>query len=340
MTTKGDSIKVSILKALQDAEEPIGASRIAERLYSMGLAIRPRTVRFYLLQLDRDGLTQRVSRRRGRTLTERGREELARANVLEKIGFVAAKVDTLGYRMNFCLRKGEGTIISNVGIIHKRDLGRALWAMKPVFEAKLAMGDRLFLAKEGEKIGGFVVPKDTVGIATVCSVTLNGILLSERIPVTSRFGGLVEIRNRQPVRFVELIEYSGTTLDPLEAYIRAGMTQAAECARTGTGIIGASFREVPSAALDVVRRLHRMMEQRGLGGILAIGKPNRPLMEIPVADGRAGLVVIGGLNPVAAVHEAGIRVGLRSLAGLADYSLFLCFREIVAMAPKRRVFPE
>ncbi len=338
MTTKGDAIKVSILKALQDAEEPIGASRIAEKLYSMGLSVRPRTVRFYLLQLDNEGLTHRVSRRRGRTLTEKGKEELAHANVLDKIGFIAAKVDTLGYRMNFNLRKGEGTIIANVGVINKRDLGRAFLAMGPVFEAKLAMSDRMFLAEGGEKIGSLVIRQNMVCIATVCSVTLNGILLSERIPVVSRFGGLLEIRNGQPARFVELIEYGGTTVDPLEAFIRAGMTRTTECALSGNGIVGASFREVPSAALDAVMRIHKMMTQRGLGGMLAIGKPNRPLMDIPVADGRAGIVVIGGLNAMAAIHEAGIDVELRSLACLADYSLFRPLPEVVAMAHNRRIF--
>lgn len=339
MSSKVESIKAGILKVLHDAEEPIGASKIAERLYSLGLAARPRTVRFYLLQLDRAGLTQRVSRRHGRVLTDAGREELAMANVMEKIGFVAAKVDTLGYRMEFSLRRGEGTIIANMGLISRKDLGRALMAMKPIFDARWTMGDRLFLAMQGEKIGGMTVPQGKVDIATVCSVTVNGILLSERIPVASRFGGLLEIRNGQPTRFVELIEYGGTTLDPLEAYIRAGMTRVSECARSGRGIIGASFREVPSAALEAVRRIHKMMLHRGLGGIIAIGKPNRPLMDFPVADGRAGLVVVAGLNAIAAVKEAGIPVEIMPLAGLADYSLFRSYGEIMSSPPKKRLFP-
>ena len=44
------------------------------------------------------------------------------------------------------------------------------------------------------------------------------------IPIESRFGGVLEIRNNKPRRFVALISYSGTSLDPSEQYIRARMT--------------------------------------------------------------------------------------------------------------------
>jgi repressor of nif and glnA expression len=130
------------------------------------------------------------------------------------------------------------------------------------------------------------------------------------------------MRDGEPVRFVELIEYVGTTLDPLEAFIRAGMTRVRDCVQEGSGIIGASFREIPSAAADDAKRIAEAMKAHGLGGVMAIGSPNRPLLDIPVAEGRTGIIVIGGLNPVAAVHESGIRVSMISLAGLEDIRSF------------------
>jgi len=340
MTGKSDRTKAAILKVLHDVDGAAGASRITERLQSMGMNIRPRTVRFYLLQLDKDGMTTFVSRRHGREITEKGREELTRSNVMEKVGFVAAKVDSLGYRMTFTLRKGSGTIITNVAMIGKRDLSRAMMNMEPVFAAGFGMGARLAFVREGEKLGGVVVPRGMVGFGTVCSVTVNGIMLDQRIPVTSRFGGLLEMRNGEAVRFVELIEYGGTTVDPLEAFIKADMTQVAKCARTGEGIIGASFREVPSVALDDVRRIQRSMDVHGLGGILAIGKPNRPLLDIPVGEGRTGMIVIGGLNPIAALHEAGIPIVAQSLAGLEDFAAFVPFKEIERRVPRRNPYME
>jgi repressor of nif and glnA expression len=328
MSNKSDRIKVAILKALHECGGPAGAAKINERLMTSGMSLQPRTIRFYLLQLDREGLTSFVSRRMGREITERGLEELAHANVIEKVGFIAAKVDSLGYQMTFNTRTGSGTIITNVSVVDRRVLGLALKEMELVFDRKLGMGTRLVLAEAGRKVGNCVVPAGMVAIGTVCSVTLNGIMLEEGIPVVSRFGGLVEMRGGQPVRFVELIEYAGTTVDPLEAFIKAGMTRIRECVRSGDGIVGASFREVPAVALEDVRRIHNEMVLRGLGGIIALGAPNRPLLDVPVAEGRAGLVVIGGLNPVAAVHEAGVRLTMASLAGLEDFTSFVSYKEV------------
>ncbi len=335
MNARSDKTKLAILKALQELDTTAGASRILERLAAMGYNLRPRTVRFYLLQLDREGMTRFISRRRGRELTPQGRDELAHANVVEKIGFIAARVDALGYRMSFRLARGEGTIITNVALLDRRILALAIKELRTVFAAGYGMGTRVAFALEGERLADMVVPAQTVAVATVCSVTLNGVMLHAGIPVTSRYGGLVEVRNGEPVRFVELIDYAGTTLDPLEAFIMAGMTRVRECAQGGSGIIGASFREVPSVALEDVQRIRKDLEQAGLAGILAVGRPNRPLLDVPVAEGRTGIVVIGGLNPVAAVHEAGVRLTLTSLSGLEDYRRFLPFEEAVRQLAER-----
>ena len=63
----------------------------------------------------------------------------------------------------------------------------------------------------------------------------------------------------------------------------------------GSGLIGAGFREIPAVAINDVRRIDRKLKALGLGGILAIGQPNQPLFDVPVAEGRAGMVVCGGL---------------------------------------------
>lgn len=317
-----ERVKTAILKALHDFGGPVGASRLVDRLADMGIDMRPRTVRFYLLQLDGEGMTQRVSRRRGRTLTARGMEELAHANVAEKVGFIAARVDALAYRMTLNTGSGLGSIITNVGIVRARDTERALRRVRAVIRAGLGMGDRVALAHAGNRLGAIAVPAGRLAIGTVCSVTLNGVLLDHGIPVTSRYGGLLEVHKGTPVRFVELIDYRGTTLDPLEAFIRADMTQVERTLKTGTGIIGASFREVPSVALPEVRRLHNRMVDLGLGGILALGKPNMPLLDVPVTEGRTGIAVAGGLNPIAAVRESGIDISVESLADLVDMAAY------------------
>ena len=143
----------------------------------MGLDVQPRTVRLHLLRLDREGLTRFVSRRRGRDLTDRGREDLARSNVLEKVGFVAARVNDLGYRMTFDPAGGTGSLVINVAELREADLPRATIHLEPVYQRRLSMGSRLALAREGETLGGHVVSAGRAALGTVCSIALNGILL-------------------------------------------------------------------------------------------------------------------------------------------------------------------
>jgi repressor of nif and glnA expression len=167
-----------------------------------------------------------------------------------------------------------------------------------------------------------------IGIGTVCSITLNGVLLANGIPTNSRFGGLLELRDKKPTRFVEIIHYEGTTLDPLEVFIRSGMTDYSGAVESGNGKIGASFREVPAESRDRVIELAKKLEKVGLGGFHTIGWPGRPLLEVPVSEGRVGAIVIGGLNPVAILEEKGIRVHSRALAGLAAYERLFPYQEL------------
>ena len=106
------------------------------------------------------------------------------------------------------------------------------------------------------------------------------------------------------------------------------MTSVRAYEQTGNGRVGASFREFPSVALPAVLKIRDQLRLLGLDGILAVGVPNQPLYGIPVGEGRTGLVVLAGLNPAAALEEAGIAVENRSLAGLLDYVKFPEFRHL------------
>lgn len=64
------------------------------------------------------------------------------------------------------------------------------------------------------------------------------------------------------------------------------------------------------------------MEEQGLDGILAIGISNQPHFEVAVAEGRVGMIVSVGLNPVAALFEANGDVECRSLAEVEDIQRF------------------
>jgi repressor of nif and glnA expression len=107
------------------------------------------------------------------------------------------------------------------------------------------------------------------------------------------------------------------------------MTDYVGATRTGNGLIGASFREVPADSRDHVLALAKQMERVGLGAVYLVGWPGQQLLEIPVSEGRLGLVVIGGLNPVAILEEKGIPVyRTGALAGLVDYGRLFPYEEL------------
>jgi repressor of nif and glnA expression len=316
---------VAILRVLQGQKKPLGATRIGREIHRFGINLSQRTVRYYLAWTDRQGFTRKFGRR-GRMITSAGTREVSDSFVIEKVGLVVSRIDELSYRMTFSLSKQVGSIILNISTIKGEDLRRALKQIQPVFEAGLAMGRLMIVRERGGQLGDFAVPESRVAIGTVCSVTVNGIFLREGIPVISRFGGLLEMRNGQPVRFTQLINYDGTTLDPLEIFIKGKMTTVGQVATTGSGIIGASFREIPSAATPRAERLRKKLEQIGLGAILVIGEPGQPLLDIPVGEGRTGMIVLPGLNPLAACEEAGIETGNLAMGTLFEFSELVPFQ--------------
>jgi len=102
--------------------------------------------------------------------------------------------------------------------------------------------------------------------------------------------------------------------------------------RSGHGIVGASFREIPAVAVAKARKVAAKLDAIGLGGVLAIGKPNRPLLEMPVPQGRAGLIVVAGLSPLAAVEEAGIPTDNHALTSLFEFKDLIPYQELATMA--------
>ena len=318
---------VSILKVLSDAEKPMGGTRIAKRLQEFGFDLSQRMVRNYLQRMDKEGLTQHFGKR-GRRITPRGEEELKSAFVIEKVGFVASKIDNLTYQMDFSLRKKKGKIILNISSIDIRDIDEAIHQVQLAFRAGLGMGRFVVFGFPGSKVGNGIIGGGKVAISTVCSVTINGILLNEGIHTTSRFGGLLELVEGRPFRFTEIINYDGSSIDPLEIFIKGSMTSVREAVLTGNGKIGASFREVPSMGMPRIEMIRKRLDIVGLGGIMMIGKPGRPLLDIPVPEGRVGMIVAGGLNPVAAIEESGIPTENVAMGSLFDFEHLVPFWEL------------
>ena len=220
------------------------------------------------------------------------------------------------------------SLVVNMSVLDRNQLRDSAPLIQRVFIEGFAMGKLMGIFYPREKLGDMTVPEGMIGVGTVCSITLNGVLLLHGIATTSSFGGLLELNHKKPIRFVEIIRYDGTSLDPLEIFIRSGMTDYTGATETGNGKIGASFREVPAESREKVIELAHELERVGLGGFMNIGWPGQPLLEIPVSEGRVGAIVIGGLNPVAILEEKGIRVHSRALAGLVNYKRLFNYKEL------------
>ena len=316
----------SILTVLDKQSDIIGSKEISKHLKLHGVELTERTVRYHLKILDERGHTK-VFGKEGRRITQKGREELAQSHVPEKVGFVISRMETLSYMTSFDIDKQEGDIILNVSYIHEKDLKDALRVMKPVYKSPYIMSDRLVIAGEGEQIGDVIVPEGKTGLGTVCSVTINGIFLKAGIPLVSKFGGVLQTEESGPSRFTALISYEGSSLDPLEIFIRSKMTDVIHAVKNHSGRILASFREVPVVGLDEAKSLAKRMADTGIGGILLIGNPNQPLLEMPVGIDKAGIVLVGGLNPVAALEEAGIPTESKAMSTLYEYSKLISFKD-------------
>ena len=324
-----ESKLIAILKILSESPEPLGSITIARRLEHDGIFLSERGVRYHLKIADERGYTE-PGGRDGRMITTLGRQEVKEALAPQHLGFVREKLELMAYQTSFDPEKRTGQLAINTSLIAKDRFKKALSAMKDTFKAGLCVSQLVATAGEGESLGSVVVPEGKVGLATVCSASINGVLLKAGIPTEFRFGGILEIRHFQPRRFVAIIDYSGTSLDPSEQYIRAGMTSVAEAAKTGSGKILGVFRTIPAPARDVVLERLAMLKEAGIGGVYPLGNISESLYQIPVAMNRIGVVQLGGLNPVAAAVEAGIEIENIAESGLIDFQELVEFSKLLA----------
>jgi len=320
---------ISILKILNESPQPLGARLIARQLKEQGVELGERAVRYHLKLMDERGLTQPAERWDGREIKPLGVEELNNALVTDKIGFVLEKIELLVFRTSFNIEKRTGLVPVNISFLPKQKFAQALKAMKVAFNTGLCVSDLVAVASEGERLGEVLVPKGKIGLATVCSIIINGSLLKAGISVDSRFAGILQIRNNKPLRFVNLIYYSGSTLDPSEVFIQAKMTDVQGVIRKGEGKIIANFREIPAQCQPLVQQVINQLKETGLGGLVMMGNVSEAVCGIPIGLNRVGMILIGGLTPVAAAVEAGIEVENHAMSTLLEYESLRKFQELV-----------
>lgn len=235
-----------------------------------------------------------------------------------RIQFTSSKIDDLMFRTTFNPKTMEGDVIVNLSLIESKDFEDVFKIFKMTINSGLSVSPLLKVLHEGDSIGGRTIEKGEVGFATVCSITIDGILLKSGVMVKPRFGGLVEIKDGAPARFTDVLTYPSTTIDPLEVLMSQELTSVMKMLKTGSGKILANLREAPLVARDIIDSTLSDMVDAGITGILEVGEPNTRILDVPVERDHLGIVVIGGTNPMAVVQEYGIPIRTNAMSTLVD----------------------
>jgi repressor of nif and glnA expression len=309
---------IEILRVIEEADKPIGARAISDSLCNRGYDLGERAVRYNLKILDELGFTKKQGYS-GRMLTPVGQRELNDALVDDRIGFVNTRIEEYMYRTSFDTVHDGGDVIVNTSLIDKSDYERVACLLKETFDAGYTISRRILVLDEHEELSSLKVPKGCLGIATLCSITLDGMLMKKGISANTSFAGVVEVRNGRAAEFTDLIAYAGSSLDPMKVFMARRVTRVIDAVHRGSGRLLANVREIPLAAAESAERLLGQAKAAGLCGLIEMGQPGEPLLGCPISSGRLGIAFYAGVNGAVAVEEMGIRIKTLPISALADY---------------------
>ena len=302
---------IEILRILKEHNEPVGAKRLSELMADRGFMLSDRAVQYYLSYLDTMGFTEKVGNQ-GRLLTPIGLAETDNALVDDRIGFVISKLERLAYRSTFDPATGTGDVAYNLSIVPKESFERVIAAFDEVVKAGCGFFSSYRIIDRDPRI-----PSDSVGVITLCSISMDGVFQRNGIPVKMAYGGRLEIENGTPRQFRDLIGYRGTTIDPLELFISSGLTSINAFARTRTGIALANVREVPGSAKTQVEETIRLMNDCGFVFPVTMGNQ---VFNLPGNPFRISIIAFSGLNYIANCVEQGLEITTEIGAGNIPFS--------------------
>ncbi len=234
------------------------------------------------------------------------------------IMFIISKIESMMYEVTFDPDKREGKIIANISIVDQSDFKKVLELLRQAVHGGLSVSPYIKIIKPGEKINDVMIENGKVGIATACSITIDGVLLKAGIPVKPKFGGVVEIHDGSPLRFTDILTYDSTTIDPLDVLMSQDLTSVTEMVNTGSGKILENLREAPMAARDRIEQVLDSLVKAGFSCVLEVGEPNSDILGIQVGRDKLGIAIIGGTNPMAFVQEHGIGINTQEMSILID----------------------
>lgn len=303
---------IEILRILKDHQEPMGAKRLSELLAERGYVMTDRAVQYYLRYLDTRGFTEKVGNQ-GRVLTPSGIMETDRALVDDRIGFVISKLERLAFRSTFDPSSATGDVAYNLTVVSDDVVEPVIELYDRVRNAGCSFFSGYSILERDHR-----VPQGHTGILTVCSITMDGVFQHNGIPVKVAYGGTIEMKEREPVRFMDVIGYQGSTVDPLQLFIGAGLTSINNYIDTGNGSLLANVRQIPGAAEEKAQKLIIEMQDCGFRFPLTMGKGR--IFNLLTDPHRISLVSFSGMNSIGCAVESGYNLRTEIGAGTIPFS--------------------
>lgn len=224
------------------------------------------------------------------------------------IPFLLSKSWNLIQQVNFDVEKRKGDIIANVSYIKRDSLDSALKIMEETYNSNPKYINPYY------KLVDHPTDDTKVGIATICSLSIDGLLINNGIMSNPIYGGLLELT--EPPLFIDLISYNGTTVDPHKIFLSKNMT--AISTNIGTKKILASFKEVPYIAREYAVYLLDILKNTGFS-IYKIGKPREVTYNAKAGNYNFGIVAGSGLNTIGAIKEKGIDIEVKAIEKLIPF---------------------
>jgi HTH-type transcriptional regulator, global nitrogen regulator NrpRI len=310
---------IEILRVIEGADKPVGARAISDSLSNRGYDLGERAVRYNLKILDELGFTRKRGYS-GRMLTPLGTRELSDALVDDRIGFVNTRIEEYMYKTTFDPIACRGDVIMNTSIVDKANYEMVCDILSRAFDAGYTICRRIQVLEEGEGHSSGEIPAGCLGISTLCSITLDGMMMKKGIPVLTSFAGVVQVKDGKSAEFTDLIAYAGSSLDPMKVFMARKVTRAADAILKGSGRILANVREIPIAAEELAVSLLEQSKSIGFGGLITVGNPGEPVLGCPVGSGKIGIAFCAGVNGPVAAEEMGADIQTMPISMLVDYS--------------------
>jgi repressor of nif and glnA expression len=224
--------------------------------------------------------------------------------------FTLSRIENMMHQVSFEPQAMKGMIITNTTRVRRESLPELLEIFSDTIHSGLAVCPYIKVEEE-EKL---------FKIKTACSLTIDGMLLKHGIPVKPKGGGIVEVAEREPIRFTEMIMYWATTIDPIDILTSQELTDITGMMRTGEGRILGNLQEAPMLAREKIEEVLDQLSSAEFSGVLALGEPNMNVLGVSVERDHMGIALVGGTNLVAAARECGIELEHESISDLTDIS--------------------